>query len=120
MISIKEMMDYLFSLKFDIKDFYGDLFRFFGGEIYRYRDIFGFEVAIIKPKKIRNNSLEFDFTETSKVIIIPDESFYHEFNSIDETTFILSYSNYSQIRELMNERKDIFDVFMEISNGKFD
>lgn len=120
MISVKEMMDYLFNLKFDIKDFDGDLFRFFGGEMYRYRDIFGFEIAIIKPKKIRNNSLFFSFEWSSKVIILPDISFYQEYNSIDETSFILSYSNYSRIRELMVKRKDVFDVFMEISNGKFD
>lgn len=119
MISLKEMMDYLFSLKFDIKDFTGDLYRFFGGEMYRYRDIFGFGIAIIKIRPSKLKSLYVNFEETQKVIILPDESFYHEFNSIDETSFILSYSNYSQIRELMMERKDVFDVFMEISDGKF-
>ena len=120
MISLKEMMDYLFSLNFDIEDFSGDQYRFFGGEMYRYRGRFGTEIAIIKPKKINRNSIEFDSIETSKLIILPDNSFYEEFKSIDEINFCLSYSNYSQIREFMTERKDVFDVFMEISNGKFD
>ena len=120
MISVKEMMDYLFSLKFDIKDFDGTMFRFVGGEMYRYRDIFGFGIAIIKPRPSFLKSLYVDFKEKQKTIILPDISFYHEFNSMDETSFILSYSNYSQIRELMMERKGVFDVFMEISDGKFD
>lgn len=120
MISVKEMMDYLFNLKFDIKDFDGDLFRFFNGEMYRYRDIFGLEIAIIKLRSPILKSLRVNFEETSKVIMLPYVSFYQEYNSMDETSFILSYSNYSQIRELMTERKDVFDVFMEISNGKFD
>ena len=111
MISVKEMMDYLFSLKFDIKDF--------TGEIYRYRSVSGFEISIIKSKGSKPSSLSFISSETSKIIILPDEGFFREFNSMDETSFILSYSNYSQIRELMTERKDVFDVFIEISNDKF-
>ena len=120
MISIKEMMDYLFSLKFDIKDFDGTMFRFVGGEMYRYRDMFGFGIAIIKLRSPILKSLRVNFEEKSKVIMLPDVSFYNDYNSMDETSFILSYSNYSQIRELMMERKDVFDVFMEISDGKFD
>lgn len=118
MISLREMMDYLANLNFDIPEFLSQEYRVFSKSIYRYRKQ-NFEIGIIKPQSFTGEMLKYQI-EDGHIIIVPDTyDWYKIYQSMDETSFILSYSNFIPIRELMTERKDVFDVFMEISNGKF-